>query len=51
MSITSPFCVLLQQIEYQIKAEIPAHTGKAMNMFSVIVLDLELVFISEAKLL
>ena len=51
MSITWPVCLFLQHIGYQIKAEIPYHGDKVMNiMFSVIVLDLELVFAGEAKL-
>ena len=31
-SVSSPFLVLLQQIGYQIKAEIPAHAGKVINI-------------------
>ena len=55
MTMTSKFGVLLKHnIWFEIKAETPAHADKVMNMqymFSVIVLDLELVFSTdEAKL-
>ena len=32
MAITLLFCVLLQQIGYQIKAKFPLHTGKAVTL-------------------
>ena len=47
----SSFGILLQDIGYQIKAKIPAHAGKLINILSVVVLDLEPVFTGEAKLL
>ena len=52
MPITWPFCIFLQHIGHQIKAEIPAHTRRGYEfVFSVAVLDLDLVFTGEAKLL
>ena len=48
MSITSPFCVLSQHVEYQIKAK--SHRQGYNLTLLLVVLDLKLVFTGEAKL-
>ena len=57
MPITWPLCILLQHIGlevwYQIKAEVPTHAGKVINIYIVIDcvgLSLRSVFTYEAEL-